>query len=108
VKIKFKDIPSGFFMAKVSQVKEESGPYGPFLRITFTITQGEFANYKFSGIVKPRSIKQSKLYRWVKNILGVEPDDTFCTENMIDKECKIFLSKKDKYYCVTDVCALSN
>jgi len=106
MKIKFKDIPSGFFMAKVSQVKEESGPYGPFLRITFTITQGEFLNYKFSGIVKPRSVKQSKFYRWVSNILGVEPDDTFCTDSMIGKECKIFLSKKDNYYSVTDVCVL--
>ncbi len=109
MKIRFKDIPSGFFKAKVYQIKEESGPYGPFLRFTFTITEtGEFANYKFSGIVKPLSIKQSKFYRWVKNILGEEPDDIFCTENIIGKECKIFLSKKNNYYSVVDVCNLLN
>ena len=104
MKIKFKDIPSGFFKAKVSEIKEEEGVFGPYLRIIFTIIEHEdMAHYRFSGIVKPTALKQSKFFRWTTNILGEEPDDVFSTNDMIGKECMIFISKKDNYYSVTDV-----
>lgn len=104
MKILFKDIPSGFLMAKVVDIKEEEGIYGPYLRIIFSILEeGELIHYRFSGFVKPNPLKINKFYRWVTNILGTEPDATFCTHDMIGRECMVAISKIDKYYCVKDV-----
>ena len=109
MKIMFKDIPAGSFKAKVSDIKEEKGAYGPYLRITFTITEkGELDHYRFSGLVKPTSLRQSKFYRWVRNILGEDPGDMFCTKDMLGKECIICLSRQNNYYSVKDVAMKSN
>lgn len=104
MKITFKDIPKGFFRAQVTEIKEETGRWGPYLRIIFTITEkGLLYHYKFAGIVKPVPLRQSKLFRWANNILGQEPEERFSTEELIGKECLIYLSKNGNYYSVTDV-----
>ena len=105
MKIAFKDIPIGLFRARVSEIKEKNGPWGPYLRIVFTITEkGLLYHYKFAGIVKTAPFRQSKLFRWANNILGQEPEDRFSTDELIGKECLIYLSKNGNYYSVTDVC----
>lgn len=103
MKITFKDIPTGFIKAKVSNIKEKSGAYGIYLQIIFTVCERALKSYKFTGQIKPDSFKQSKFYRWVQTILGYAPDDDFTTEELIGKECLIFLIKKDNYYLVSDV-----
>jgi hypothetical protein len=103
MKFTFRDIQEGAYNAKVSQIKEDQGPFGPFLRLTFTIVAGELKNYKFSGVVKPTDLKQSKFYRWVTNILGQQPADDLDTNDLIGKECLILLSKVKDFYSVTDV-----
>lgn len=35
--IKFKDINPGMYPARISNIKEESGPYGSYLRFSFVI-----------------------------------------------------------------------
>ena len=104
MKILFKDIPNRFIKAQVSEIKEEEGIYGSYLRIIFSILEeGELAHYRFSGFVKPNPLKISKFYRWVTNILGQQPDHNFSTEHMIGKECQIYLTKENNYYFVFDV-----
>ena len=105
MEVLFKDISKGLFKARVSEIKEGNGIYGPYLRFIFTIIEkGELVHYRFSGIVKPISLKQSKFFRWVTNILGHQPEDTFHTEDMIGKECLVYLAKQNDYYAVMDVC----
>ena len=100
----FKDIPNGFFKARVSEIKQKYGTYGEYLCFIFTIIdEGELANYKFSGSVKPTPLRQSKFYRWVTNILGQLPEDTISTDSLIGKECRVYISKQNKYYSVSDV-----
>ena len=65
MKFTFKDIEEGIYKAKVSEIKKDQGPFGPFFRLTFTIVDGELKNYRFPGFVKPTALKQSKFYRWV-------------------------------------------
>ena len=104
MKIRFKDIEADFYKANLSDIKEKDGAYGPYLRLIFTIIEGEFKHYGFSGIVKPSLIRQSKFYRWVTNIMGEEPASEFRTEDMIGKECIIWLSRgPGNFYSVTDV-----
>lgn len=103
MKITFKDIEGGIYHATVSMVKEDCGPYGPFLRIVFTITDEELEHFRFAGFIKPSPLKQSRFYKWITNILGQEPLPEFYTEDIIGKECVVVLSKKRKSYTVTEV-----
>lgn len=103
MKFTFKDIQEGTYQAKVSGIKQEKGPFGPFLRLTFTIVAGELKNYKFSGFVKPTDLKQSKFYKWITQILGEHPTDDFDTNDLLDQHCLVSLSKVKDFYSVTDV-----
>jgi hypothetical protein len=105
--IAFKDITPGMYLAKIIGIKEESGPYGRYLRFRFTITEGELKEWSFHGIVKPTSFKQSKFYRWLMVLLGTEPGQNFSLCRLIGKECRILLQKRLKegkiYYSVADL-----
>lgn len=103
MQIKFKDIQEGLYEARVSQIKEEIGIYGVYLKLIFTITEGELAYYRFPGLIKPTSIRQSKFYQWVTNIIGREPETEFSIYEMMGKECRICLSKVKDYYVVRNV-----
>jgi hypothetical protein len=107
MKIKFKDIKPGRYLAKITSIKEENGPYGMYLRFNFTITHGELKDWSFYGIVKPNPFRQSKFYRWMIIILGKEPDKAFSVYELMGKECNIYLQKITKgdkvYYSVKEV-----
>ncbi len=103
MKIDFKDIEQGWYNAMVSQIREGTGPHGHFLRIVFTITDGELQHYRFSGFVRPSSLKQSRFYRWITNILGEEPQNKFCTEELIGRQCLVYLSRRKDRYAVIEV-----
>ncbi len=106
MKIRFKEIEEGRYKAKLSQIMEEKSVYGPYLKLIFTVQGGELSHYRFTGAVNPTPIKNSKFYKWVTNILGREPEDEFCVEEMIGRECMIYLSKYKNYYSVTQVSLL--
>ncbi len=105
--MKFKDIKAGMHLAKVVDIKDGNGPYGEFLRFNFTVTGGDLKDWSFYGIVKPSSIRISKFYRWITKILGGEPAEEFSLQDLLGKECNIFLQKKIKegktYYSVQDL-----
>jgi hypothetical protein len=99
----FKEIEPNFYRARLAAVKQGTGAYGPYLQFIFTVAEGHLKGYRFSGFAKPTFLKYGKLYRWVTNILGVEPTD-FSPETLIGKECLVFLeNKNDRYYLVTTV-----
>jgi len=107
MKIRFKDICSGIYIAEIANIKEEFGPYGSYCRFNFTILEGDLKGWNFYGIVKPYPVKQSKFYRWIINIIKTEPDENFSIDDLIGKECRIHLKEKTKnnkvYYYVDDI-----
>ena len=108
MRVVFKEIPPDFYRARLAEVKEKTGPYGRYLRLVFSITEGPLRGYRFQGSVKPHDLIQGKFYRWVKTILGGDPS-SFLIDDLIDEECLVFLSQSPKgFYCVTDVCALND
>lgn len=88
--------------------KEETQHYyGVYLRINFTIVEGELKDWSFYGIVKPNSFKQSKFYRWMIKLVGNEPAPDSCVNQLLGIECRILLQKRCKedktYYSVADL-----
>ncbi len=102
MKIQFKEI-AGFYKARLSKIKEERNIYGSYIRLIFTIIEGDLKNYRFSGCVKPTPYTTGKFYRWVTNLLGYEPEGEFCIENVIGKECLVHLTKHKNFYIVNEV-----
>ena len=101
MRLRFKDA-QGMHKARLSEIHEGHGVYGPYLCLVFTVIDGEFKDFRFSGLVQPALIRQGRFYKWVTNILGHEPDE-FSTDELIGKICMIYLSKKKDFYTVTDV-----
>jgi hypothetical protein len=108
MKLTFKDIKPGIYPAKITDIIEEDGPYGPFLRFHFTVTCGDLSDWTFYGIVKPNAYKQAKFYRWATIIIGMEPSvKDIDIYQFIGKECDIMLDRKTKgnkvYYSVKEL-----
>ena len=108
MKLTFKDIKAGIYPAKITDIIEEDGPYGTFLRFHFTVTRGDLSDWTFYGIVKPNTFKQAKFYRWVTIIMGKEPSaEGIDIYQFIGKDCHILLDRKKKgnkvYYSVKEL-----
>lgn len=113
MKLRFKDITPGIYPAKITDISQEDGPYGLFLRFNFTITSGDLKDWSFYGIVKPTTFKQAKFYRWLTIILDKEPaNDDFDIYQIIGKQCFIALEKRTKgdkvYYSVKELVKENN
>jgi len=103
---RFKDIPEGKFKAELSEIRQEKGPYGPYLRLIFTIIEpGDLYHYKFSGFVKPSPFKNSKFYKWITNLLGYPPAHEVHSHQIIGKQCLVYLAKQqnNNFYSVIDL-----
>jgi hypothetical protein len=107
MKLKFKDIKPGIYPAKITDIKEEVGPYGNYLKFNFTVIEGELKDWSFYGIVKPNPFKQSKFFRWMVIIMGEDPKEELAINNSMGRRCNIYLQKKIKgqkiYYSVKDL-----
>lgn len=89
----FEPLETGRYPARIAEIEESEGQFGPQLEITFELSPDEdgntrtlrgYASMKFSG--------KSKLYRWTKAALGGEPIDrsyTFNSEDLIGKKVYI-------------------
>lgn len=108
MKLTFKDIKPGIYPAKITDIIEDDGPYGTFLRFHFTVTRGDLSDWTFYGIVKPNAFKQAKFYRWVTIIMGKEPGGVdIDIYQFIGKKCDIMLERQNKggkvYYAVKEL-----
>ncbi|CAN5119207.1 hypothetical protein BH09PAT1_BH09PAT1_3990 [soil metagenome] len=93
-----KPVPEGLYQAAIVEVKEDSGEFGPYVKVTFEIVKGEYkgiikmmvASLKMS---KSKTGKNSKLYDLVKAATKVEPDtgEEFDTDSLIGKVCQILV-----------------
>lgn len=108
INFKFKNIHLSSYYAKVAKVNTTDTKFGPCIKITFTVTEGELTDYQFSALVDPIPIKGFKFHRWISNILGYEPDDEFSTDSIIGKDCIIQLSKRNNYFNVCGVFSIND
>jgi len=103
----FRDIEPDFYRARLLEIRKESGRWGDYLRLIFTVTDGELRGAEFSGFIKPTAVKYSKFYRWARNIFGEDPPSDFSDKDLVGKDCLIFISKKNhRFYSVTEVCMI--
>lgn len=94
-----KPIPENLYLAKITEITESNGNFGPFLKIVFEIAEGEYQGTTRSLVAskklsKGKDGKSSKLLEVVKSLTGAEPNkgETLDVESLIGKMCKVFVS----------------
>ena len=63
-------LPVGQYRAKLSAVEEHEGQWGDFLKLIFTIEEGDHVGSNVTGVASARFSSRSKLYKWTKALLG--------------------------------------
>jgi len=93
-----KPVAEGLYQAAIVEVKEDEGEFGPYVKVTFEIIDGEY-----KGIIKnlvaslkishSKSGKNSKLYDLVKSATKQEPvvGEPFDTDTLMGKTCQILV-----------------
>lgn len=93
-------IPAGMYKAKLAGWEEKTGGnFGPYLRLEFEITEGEYAKTKRSFIASSKITKgkttetSSKLFRALTGLLGREPlpNEEISLKEMVGKKCQILV-----------------
>lgn len=96
-------IPVGVYPAKfIAWERKEDGTYGPYIRLEFEITEGEYKGTTRSLVASAKLTKgktqetTSKLFRAVTGILGKEPgpDEEVSLKKLEGKECQILVEDK--------------
>lgn len=63
-------LPAGEYRARIGEVNQETGKYGPQLRVRFYLLDGEIAGQEVIGWAAATFSPRSKLYKWVQAAFG--------------------------------------
>lgn len=93
-------IPVGMYPAKLASWEEKTdGAHGPYIRLEFEITEGEYAKTKRSLIASSKLSKgktvetTSKLFKTITGLLGREPqpNEKVSLTDLVGTECQILV-----------------
>jgi len=82
-------LPAGQYPAKVVDVQEKQGNWGPFLKLMFEVEGGEHAGMTITGVASAKFSNRSKLYKWVRALYGqaIPKAYTLETSNLLGRHC---------------------
>jgi len=87
-------LPIGEYVAKISEIVEEDGQFGPQLKFTFDMLAPDLEMRYVVGWCTAKFSKKSKLYAWTKAALGgnpIPPDWDFDSEDILGKIVRLEL-----------------
>jgi len=95
-------IPEGLYSAYLKDIAENKGEFGDYLKFTFVIAEGKYRNIQRNSVCNKKisyseNGKHSKLYTYIKALLGKAPTvgEDFDIDSLKGKSCQI-LVKDDK------------
>lgn len=96
-------IPVGVYPAKlISWEEKDDGSYGPYTRLEFEITEGDYAGTTRTLIASSKLTKgknqktTSKLFQVITGLLGHEPkkDEKVTLNDLLETECQILVEDR--------------
>ena len=94
----YEPVPTGRYVARISEIEEADGQYGPQLKFSFDLPPDEEGQPRsLIGWTSQRFSPKSKLYGWVKAAFGggvIDRQYTFNSDELIGK--KVFLTVVEK------------
>lgn len=89
---KYDPIAAGKYVAKIGELEEESGDYGPQIKFNFDVLDpAGGANKAITGWCSMKFNPKTKLYLWMQVIMGDIPGDyEFDSDDVVGK--KVYLN----------------
>ena len=97
VKLRFSEyeiLPADTYLAKVVDITEETGQYGPQLRYRYRIIEGEFKGRELTGWTSQKTGPKSRLRQLVRAVTKTEipPNYILDTEALLQRELYIIVT----------------
>ena len=85
----YETIPPGQYQAKLVDVQEEQGNWGPFLKLLFEVEGGDHAGTNVTAVASAKFSARSKLYKWVRALYGRTIPKTYTleTSDLLGRRC---------------------
>lgn len=92
-------IPTGVYQARLSELEKSEGDFGPYLKLTFLITEGKYKDTERTTIASMKlstGAKNTKLYDIVTALMGESPETSTEVDLSLlaDKPCQILVKDK--------------
>lgn len=65
-------VPTGDYKARIAEIVEDEGVYGPQVKFAFLVVGGEFDDQTLLGWCSAKFSSQSKLYQWTRAAFGAD------------------------------------
>jgi hypothetical protein len=110
-------LPTGDYIARIEEIEEDNGAYGPQVKFTFEIVEDKLTSSGESvkgktllGWASARFNRNTKLYKWTRAALGrdLAPDEPFDSDQVAGRNVTlaVVVQQRDdlsEYNKVTDV-----
>jgi hypothetical protein len=90
-KVSYEPVEPGVYTGTIQDVSEAEGRFG--LQLRFTIALDGEDSYRLVAWCNPVLSPKSKLFRWVRAIMGEVPD-VLDTNSLIGKPCRVTVSTR--------------
>lgn len=91
--------PTGDYKARITEIDEDEGLYGPQVKFEFTISGGEFDGESLLGWCSAKFSAKSKLYQWTRAAFGADiPEDyPFNSDDLLNRKVAltVIIMQKD-------------
>ena len=95
----YEPIPTGKYPAKIKEIVEADGQFGPQLKFTFELQPGEGGESReLLGWTSQKFSNKSKLYKWTKAAFGGSPIDrsyTFKSEDLVGRSVLLTVVERE-------------
>lgn len=95
----YEPVPTGRYSAKIVEIAESDGQFGPQVKITFELPPDEHGETRtIYGWCSQKFSSRSKLYDWTKAALGggpIERDYTFSSDELIGKKVTLSITEEN-------------
>ncbi|MFC2052842.1 hypothetical protein ACFLV7_00890 [Chloroflexota bacterium] len=95
----YEPVPTGRYSARIIEIAESDGQFGPQVKITFELPPDEHGETRtIYGWCSQKFSTRSKLYEWTKAALGGEPIDriyTFDSDDLVGKKVTLSVTEEN-------------
>lgn len=89
----FEAVPTGEYRARITEIEQVEGKFGPQLQLKCEIAEGDHAGTTFFSWCSPKFGPKSKLYGWTEAAFAaaIPKDYTFDSDHLIGREVVVTL-----------------
>ncbi len=95
--VEYTVIPTGDYTARITEIEDDEGLYGPQVKFGFTISGGEFDGESLLGWCSAKFSVKSNLYKWTRAAFGADipTDYSFNSNDLLNRKVALTVVIKE-------------